>query len=421
MRSNEIVTCHARTIVVLSIAFGLAVAGCTSTRSSVESSLPGQATGNAPSTLTWTASGYNIPPSVPRGPAGSLVAAAHSGPDAELGAADRIRMLYRSSGAPAPKHLVSGMVLIPKGNAPRDGWPVVAWAHGTTGLVAACAPSLVTGLADDPSAVGEVRTMLAHGWAVVATDYPGLGTPGLHPYLIGGKNAEAVVDAVSAAHQLPAVHLAEPWVILGHSEGGQTALFAAQGASRSQLGSFYRGTVALAPASLLEALLPVASSNLDPVDLAYATYALAGLGTVDPSVHLGDVRSTQAAAVLPDLTRGCINEITRHFAALHITTFLKASSTQVAVLAARIGDLADPDRVAARGPILVEQGTADLDVPVGATDVMVTHMCALGDHVEYHHVPGVDHEKLLVTSRHSVTTWIAHRLADRQVPASTCR
>jgi hypothetical protein len=31
--------------------------------------------------------------------------------------------------------------------------------------------------------------MIAEGYIVVATDYPGLGTEGIHPYLIGESEA----------------------------------------------------------------------------------------------------------------------------------------------------------------------------------------------------------------------------------------
>lgn len=368
-----------------------------------------------PAELTWTAAGYVIPPNPVEGPAGTLVAAAGSGPDHDLGAAAQWRILYRSNAegtASTPTRLVSGQVLVPPGTPPAGGWPVVAWAHGTTGLNSRCSPSLQPGLAGDASAVGEVRALLSHHWAVVASDYAGLGTPGIHPYLIGASNGADVLAAVQAAHHLTDVQLSSSYVVVGHSEGGQTALFAAQAARRPVPELRYRGTVALAPASLLEALLPYAASTNDPVEEAYAVYALYGLHTVDPSVDPASIVSKQTAPVLADVTTGCVDQITDHLAARKPQPFLGADDATVSRVAAEIGDHDDPDRAAAAGPILVEQGTADTDVPPGTTDAMVQRLCNLGDDVTYHRVPGADHEQLLPASLAEVTAWIAARFAD---------
>src|SRR5712692_8344323 len=175
--------------------------------------------------------GYVIPRSVRDAKPGTLIAAAAlPGRDRMLGSARRWRVLYHSRDLAGRDTVVSGLVLLPAGRVPREGWSVIAWAHGTTGLAGQCAPSLAPELGHDPSAVAEVRGLLAHHWAVVATDYPGLGTPGVHPYLVGHVNAHAVIDAVTAAHELLGTRVSPQWVTVGHSQGGQTALFTAQDA-----------------------------------------------------------------------------------------------------------------------------------------------------------------------------------------------
>src|SRR4051794_14289642 len=89
--------------------------------------------------------------------------------------------------------LSTGTVFLPKGTAPRGGWPVISWAHGTSGLGDSCAPSRM-----GPALPQRDRPYLARwmreGYAIVATDYVGLGTPGLHPYLHGQSQAHSVVD-----------------------------------------------------------------------------------------------------------------------------------------------------------------------------------------------------------------------------------
>ena len=111
------------------------------------------------------------------------------------------RILYTSTDPSGTPIAVSGVVVTPTGEPPPGGWPIIAWAHGTTGVDRRCAPSI-----DYPDAglvrVPEVPDLLAAGTAVVFTDYPGLGTPGPHPYLVGESEGRAVLDSIRAARAL---------------------------------------------------------------------------------------------------------------------------------------------------------------------------------------------------------------------------
>lgn len=68
--------------------------------------------------------------------------------------------------------------------------------------------------------------LLKRGYAVVAPDYPGLGTPGPHPYLVGESEGHAVLDAVRAARNAPEAHAGQRFAVWGHSQGGHATLFA---------------------------------------------------------------------------------------------------------------------------------------------------------------------------------------------------
>ena len=108
------------------------------------------------------------------------------------------KLTYVTSDARGRRALSTGTLFLPKGRAPRRGWPVVSWAHGTSGLGDACAPSRV-----GPALPRRDRPYLANwmreGYAVVASDYAGLGTPGLPAYLNGRSEAHNIVDIVKAA------------------------------------------------------------------------------------------------------------------------------------------------------------------------------------------------------------------------------
>ena len=314
--------------------------------------------------LHVTGRGYTVPSPLLPARSGALIA--HAGAPSlarALGAARAWRLLYHSSDRLDRDIAVSAMLLLPHGHAPAAGWPLVSWAHGTTGLADQCAPSIAPGLGNDKSAQRELRALLAQHLAVVASDYPGLGTPGGHTYLIGADDARAAIDAVTAAHALLGNRVSRSWVTVGHSEGGQTALFVAQTATVRAPQWRFLGTVALAPASSLEVLIPFAEATHDPVEQAYLVYALAGLGAVEPSVQVESLLTPQAKALFSDTRTGCIDAITNDFARHHVSTVLATDAATKARLGALLGRDGDPDRARASGPILVAQGTDDTDVP----------------------------------------------------------
>jgi len=371
-------------------------------------------------TLRVAADHYVVPQPLPPGPRGHLLAVSRAPANHLFGAAQGWRVLYLSRDTKDRDIAVSGLVLVPPGPMPKGGWPVAAWAHGTTGLADRCAPSLAPGLGNDHSAVREVTSLLAHHFAVVATDYPGLGTPGVHPYLIGPANGPAVADAMTAAHELLPDRLTRDWTVVGHSEGGETALFTSSEAPGVAPQRPLLGTVALAPASLLEALIPLAQADADPTLQAYALYAVAGLGTVDPTVPLADVVSPEARRFLPVLKNGCIDDIDRALTRHPVKRLFDAPAPVMDRINAELGRYGDADRYPWKTPTLVLQGEADTDVPAVVTDQLVAGLCRGQVPVDYQKFPGLDHEGVVTATRDEVAGWLSARFAGGPF-ASTCR
>ena len=108
-------------------------------------------------------------------------------------------LLYRSTSLRGKPIGVSGFVMLPKGKRPKQGWPVVSWAHGTSGIADSCAPSREPDGPYTVYAAAQFGAWLKAGYAVANTDYEGLGTPGVHPYLVGRSEGRGVVDIVRAA------------------------------------------------------------------------------------------------------------------------------------------------------------------------------------------------------------------------------
>ncbi len=370
--------------------------------------------------LHVTSAGYQVPVPLRAGAPGSLIASGDAPALANLlGAARAWRLLYHSTDTAGHDIAVSGMLLVPKGARPASGWPLLAWSHGTSGLADQCAPSIAPDLGHDFNAERELRGLLTHGFAVVATDYPGLGTPGLHPYLVGDVNANAVIDSVTAAHDVLGDDVTASWVAVGHSEGGQTALFVAQAADRRAPQWHFLGTVAIAPASTLEALIPLTESSYDPTEQSYLIYALEGVSAVDPHVSVASLLTPQAAPVLADTTTGCIDDIDRDLTRRHVDNLLAVDPATSTRLSNELARDDDPDQHAAAEPILITQGLADEDVPSGATDGLATRLCKLGDRLEYQRYPGLDHNTVIQGSLNTVLAWIDARFAG-PAAATTC-
>jgi len=145
-------------------------------------------------------------------------------PDLSLDAAGAAyRILYGSSAETseaAEPVIVSGALFIPKGDPPPEGWPLIAWAHGTTGIGDICAPSANPRSARDTS---YLSAWLRAGYAIVATDYPGLGTPGIHPYSNYRSVSYSVLDSERSVldGDFP---IANDVTLVGHSQGAGVAL-----------------------------------------------------------------------------------------------------------------------------------------------------------------------------------------------------
>ena len=347
---------------------------------------------------------YQVPDPLPAGKPGTVLATEEQDPAPRLADATRTRFLYRSQDQAGRDSAVSGVLLVPKGTAPKGGWPVIAWGHGTTGVADVCAPSQTDNLFYNEYAQ-EATSFLDAGYAVVATDYLGLGTPGMHGYLVGRDEGNAVVDSVRAARQI-APDLSTDWFAVGHSQGGQAALFATTSAKRAPE-LHLRGAVAIAPASGLEAALPAITQGAVPADLVYGTYAIAGLTTVDDTVTLKDELGPAGLANYELITEGgCLLDTLPELGAVQVADIFDLTPERATDLSARIGRYGDPERVGTKGPVLVVQGETDVDVPAGLTDRMVDVLKARGDDVELRMYPKLNHDQVLGPSICDVLGWL---------------
>lgn len=331
----------------------------------------------------------------------------------ELGATVT-RITYSSrSGLDDSPVAVSGLVIEPAGRPPPGGWPVVSYAHGTTGVGDPCAPS------GSPSLLGELPAVLPlveRGYLVTATDYEGLGTPGPHPYLQPVSEGRSVIDAVRAARAV--VPAASPrWVAVGPSQGGHAAWAAAELAGRRGPGAGgleFLGAVALAPPTDLSTLVAEVPYGLSRQQRAFYPLVLHSLQLRHPSLDYADYLSGRPLAAMDELDTSCIPEA---FTQAPVSAFAPSSPAALDRVQQWLQELALPQRRAA-GPLFVAAGGNDDVVPVELVDEGVAEACELGDVVTYRRYPGAGHPALPAAADDALG-WIADRFAGRPAP-STC-
>ena len=351
------------------------------------------------------------PPGNAHGKHGTLIwARRQTGPDAIAGRRSHL-ILYRSTGPDGKANAVSGSVALPKGRAPKGGWPVITYAHGTTGSADACAPTRGYDAGTLVSyAYPLLKRWLKAGYAVVRTDYEGLGTPGVHAYLGGPTEGYSVLDAVRAARKVEP-RLSKRFVIAGHSQGGHAALFAASLAKTWTPELQLRGTVAFAPASHLSEQFPLTTQVGTPggglggiIALGLRAIDTAGLGVDVPALL-----TPEATAFYPQTETECLDVLSGagSWGGLPLNQIFR-SGADLGPLVAAI-DRNDPENVKIRTPVRVEQGDADGTVFKSFTDQLVDEYEAKDVKVTYKVYPGVSHGGVVDAGASDASKWIRGR------------
>ncbi|MDH2505342.1 alpha/beta fold hydrolase [Acinetobacter baumannii] len=327
-------------------------------------------------------------------------------------AAESSILTYKMLGQSGQEVQATSLVFTPNTPPPVGGWPIVVWAHGTTGVADVCAPSKAA-LADSTKDL--ISKLLAAGYVVVAPDYEGLGTPGIHPFLNVKSEAFSITDAVVATRNYLSQRnllTSKKWVTVGHSQGGHAALGAAQYASRAQLD--YKGTVAIAPASNLGFILiageqSVANATLDKKITMYAqldTYTAlvtAGIRNTQPTFDYPQVFTPQISSIAQQAETICSGPLgqafgagmtqyaTEHNGTLDGYTRTQPNFMAVPLVKTFLDKDSQPLQVKVTTPIIIYQGLADSTVPKVATDILISNATVVGTKINSYVTGNWDH------------------------------
>ncbi len=361
-------------------------------------------------------SGVPVPPPIPSdslyatapGDAAAGTLLAHQ----EIGAPDGMRawaIAYASTGVHDEPITVSGLVLAPASSATASR-PVVGLGHWSVGIADRCAPSR-RGIGPGSTIAIVGIPFVRAGDVVVATDYPGLGTPGTAAFLLGSLEGTATLDAARAARSIPETAAGSRVALVGHSQGGQAALWAAQKAPAHAPDLTIVGVAAVSPVG-------------DLVEIARAGFGASGgrspwINATELVASWSDLFGLDAAPILTD-------------AGARLATDLRArcpGDVSVSTSPIAADPLDDPawrarltaesaGGAAIEAPVWISHGTADRLVPIASSRVVRDRLCVLGGDVTLTELPGVDHTGSILGAGRvdAVVAWVQARFAGAAAP-----
>ncbi|GAA4398525.1 lipase family protein [Tsukamurella soli] len=318
------------------------------------------------------------------------------------GTGDAQVVVYRSTngtdGAPTQ---VSGVFVTPTGAPPAGGWPVIVYAHGTTGLPPECGPTLNLGRVND---FGPVAMLAAKGYAVALIDYQGMGVAGRQqgataadptiPYLEPRSAAYDVIDAVRAMQHLHPGQVSSRWAVAGHSQGGQAAWAAAELAPTYGTGLTLVAAMSQAPVLDLRTL-GYDDGRIDNDQAWFLPTLITGVADSRPEMNRWNYLRGSVRANLPTLINWCDPAVkakqTAVESAMTHQELLPATRRDAELLQTALTQYSLPQRRIAV-PVYVAQGSKDPLVLPQSTRTAVRQACALGDRVHLTVLVGKGHD-----------------------------
>ena len=349
---------------------------------------------------------YDNPKPLPPGKPGELIRFAPADEYSLSADFSAFRILYHSRSASGQDVAVSGVVLLPDGMPPKGGWPVIAWAHGFTGASRQCAPSLLRNLY-----YGSFFSMyVSLGYAVVATDYAGLGTDSRNAVMDVPSNANDVINSIPAA-RAAVPQLGARWVAMGPYLGANVTIGVAEMEGRIR-DSNYLGGVAISGVADLSDVYDRLSKEQSLRMLSLLAY---GIKTVFPDFDVREMLTEKASPTYQQINEGCGSVGKRVDLAppdlvkpdwkknRFVTDFLERNTL---------------GRSPAYGPLLVIVDEGDPAVPPSMTAPVVARMCKEGDHVQVSKFSEPGPGQVIGGSVRDQMSWIEARFAGRPAPGN---
>ncbi len=361
------------------------------------------------------------------------------------------KIAYISSDVGGRKTIVTGLVVSPLGAPPKEGRPIMAWAHGTTGAAQNCGPSqvlnpvvplneyfLVGGNSWTDYGIPSIEEFIKEGYVLVATDYQGQGGGGEHQYALAATNAMDVIDSARAASSMKEVGASKKTIIYGWSQGGGAVIAAASMPDYVERkgtiadGIQIIGAVALAPDDIaimipnattdqasaqksLDGLMKMFSDNV--FNFSHMAMSMWGVKAGNPNLKLTDIFTNEGAKVLDEVIRNkCMHAVADtlnyNYRNQYKSLLKDQPSNALEWTKAMVKGSVNPVKPIA--PVVIYWGNKDVTNPPIMGKLYQQQMCQLGGNVDRVQLPGDQtHFTTPGSSKPFYLTWIKDRLAGK--------
>lgn len=340
------------------------------------------------------------------------------------------RIMYQSTDLQGNAIPVTALYAAPAGAAPNGGFPLVGFAHGTTGIGQACGISQTPLTPQTPGYsawVPHIRPLVEQGWAVVASDYSGMGAPGPSSYLVGPLEARGILDSMRAVlRPSPSAGNiaidASQLGIYGKSQGGEAAMSALELAPSYAPELDIAGGAILAPGFTppIQGVLDAVASN--PTSTSQNMFVLLIAQSFAENypqyVDLDDILSPKGQEKARLLATTCGSDLADQVSDVPLSQLL---NTPLATGLVTALSEAMPGTKQLDMPIVVVQGLEDTTILPQFTHAQVMSQCALGSTVYYVRYPDDDHPSINYQARlhqPSVIDWMQARWDGAPAPSN---
>lgn len=330
-----------------------------------------------------------------------------------LKSSEAFRITYLTTDGIGGKEMVpvTAAVYLPPGPPPREGWPVIAWAHGLVGIAPHCAPSL------NPADTA-FQEWLERGFAVVATDYRGLGATGTIAYLNTQVEAYDVLDSVRAVLGA-SLHLQNKVILMGHSQGAGAVFSAASYAPAYAPELNIRGTVTTGipymTATTLKALVTDPAKAQQPdSSVVYALLAVATYQAQNPRFDPSSILLPKATPSYKATSKLCLTPLKKKVEQDKLTQTNSFQTNALAKLAPAFKTMTYLT-LKLKQPLFVGIGDKDRDIPPAMQLALVHDTCTAGTIVQAHLYHGKDHGGTYQAALPDVTAFIRTVMGHGQI------
>lgn len=361
------------------------------------------------------------------------------------------KIAYVSSDVGERKTLSTALIVVPTGVAPLGGRPIMAWAHGTTGTAQNCGPSqvlepavplneyfLMGGNSWTDYGLPSVEEFIQEGYVVVATDYQGLGSGGIHQYAVAATQSRDLINSVRAASSMKEAQAGKKAIAYGWSVGGGAVLAAASlpqyiaQTGTAADGIEFLGFIGLAPYDMAvdlpkgavdQALADKVMGELkkgfssDILSFAHFSMALYGTQAAFPDLKLSDLLTHEGVTAIQKVfANKCVHAAADTLVFTYGKDFTRLLKPEPAnslpwVQAFIKSSVAPVNPVA---PVVIYWGTKDTTQPPIQGKRYQMQMCLSGANVTRVQLPGEQsHYTTPGTAAPFYQVWIKDRLAGK--------